>query len=638
MKENKNIERLFQEKFKDFEVQPPQDAWSNIEERLNEKKKKRRVLPFWFKASGIAASLVLGFFLFYFAKDSFFPGIIDRSKPDGGLTNEVPGLVNGKSNTEKTEQQDNEKSGFDQNNPNGVFVQPGEIVTGVDNGRTLNEAGESSSYREDQFVDLEKQQNKRTERGNRSEKNQLVKPSILKKGEALVNNNREENEKAGQNNSDRNSLKWVETEPLTNNNSGISDHKNKQQEGLILQEEGDYQNDLINELKQQQAEQNIADAKTNKTNYQKGKIAIEEDNDGLVNGQGVNNTIVQNNNNGKEKTNVEELLNQINTGKELTEGVIDFNKNEIDGIAEFDNNVKVIDSSLFNNKVLADLEKQIVQDSSQVAEVLKEENALEKLLKEKEEGKNADEKEKEEKRNKWAVSTSAAPVYFNSLTEGSPLDEQFASNTKSYQTSLSYGVGVQYQVTPKLALRAGINNLALSYDTQNVYHSSVLKRSIGTQQLAESTLHVDRTQAAQSVVLYNKSANVYGDVENFTQDEIGSLNQQIGYIEVPFELTYKLLDKKFGIEVIGGMSTLFLQQNEVKLLSEGMEMDFGKANNLNNIHFSSNVGLGFKYVFFKSFQANLQPMFKYQINTFSENAGNFKPYAIGLYTGISYHF
>lgn len=59
MKENKNIERLFQEKFKDFEVMPPTEAWNNIAERLNKKKKKRRIIPFWFKSTGIAASFLL---------------------------------------------------------------------------------------------------------------------------------------------------------------------------------------------------------------------------------------------------------------------------------------------------------------------------------------------------------------------------------------------------------------------------------------------------------------------------------------------------------------------------------------------------------------------------------------------------
>ena len=41
MKDNKNIERLFQEKFKDFEALPPQNSWDIIASRLNEKKKKK---------------------------------------------------------------------------------------------------------------------------------------------------------------------------------------------------------------------------------------------------------------------------------------------------------------------------------------------------------------------------------------------------------------------------------------------------------------------------------------------------------------------------------------------------------------------------------------------------------------------
>ena len=86
------------------------------------------------------------------------------------------------------------------------------------------------------------------------------------------------------------------------------------------------------------------------------------------------------------------------------------------------------------------------------------------------------------------------------------------------------------------------------------------------------------------------------------------------------------------------MSTLFLNENRISLESNGSVLNIGQANNLNDIHFSSNVGLGFKYTFWKSFQANFQPMFKYQINTFSNDSGNFKPYFVGLYSGVSFSF
>src|SRR5690606_532034 len=55
----KKIDRLFQEKFKDFEATPREEVWQNIEAKLK-KKKKRRVVPIWFRLSGAAAVLLIG--------------------------------------------------------------------------------------------------------------------------------------------------------------------------------------------------------------------------------------------------------------------------------------------------------------------------------------------------------------------------------------------------------------------------------------------------------------------------------------------------------------------------------------------------------------------------------------------------
>ena len=45
MSDKKHIDRLFQEGFKDFEATPSDAVWKNLEAKLNEKKKKRRVIP-----------------------------------------------------------------------------------------------------------------------------------------------------------------------------------------------------------------------------------------------------------------------------------------------------------------------------------------------------------------------------------------------------------------------------------------------------------------------------------------------------------------------------------------------------------------------------------------------------------------
>ena len=61
MNDKKNIDRFFQEQFKDFESNPNEQVWKNIQTALNEKK-SRKVLPLWIKLSGIAAAFLVGIF------------------------------------------------------------------------------------------------------------------------------------------------------------------------------------------------------------------------------------------------------------------------------------------------------------------------------------------------------------------------------------------------------------------------------------------------------------------------------------------------------------------------------------------------------------------------------------------------
>ncbi|HEU4497419.1 MAG TPA: hypothetical protein VFR70_10240, partial [Flavobacterium sp.] len=85
MKEKKNIERLFQEKFKDFEAVPPPKIWNNIEAEL-QKKKRRKAIPIWFKLSGAAAVLIISFLIGY----GLLPSRTDESTDIVKQDNNVP--------------------------------------------------------------------------------------------------------------------------------------------------------------------------------------------------------------------------------------------------------------------------------------------------------------------------------------------------------------------------------------------------------------------------------------------------------------------------------------------------------------------------------------------------------------------
>lgn len=549
MKENKNIERLFQEKFKDFEALPPEDSWDFIANRLH-KKKKKRIIPIWFQLSGVAASILL------------FVGLIWNFTAQN-----------------KTEQ---------------LPVFENTIVNGKETNN--NEINSKTKFSTD---------------------------------ESLVYDSKEKN-------NEKNSL---ESDQQNNNKSKIYKENLLNKQNKI---NSGKTNTIItyNEL-EKNTDSNYKRKKKSNNNFKQQRFA-KENSETVVVSNGKKSTTKRKSKYKSNKSNVG-FENEISTDlivadKSSKEQQI--MKNDIDASFEqsttnrtFVTNNDSINSETNNTNVLASTEI-ICKDSTLIAEVLKDTNPLEELLKEKEVGKNED--EKEEKRSKWAISTNASPVYFNSLAEGSSIDEQFNSNSKNYTTTLSIGLAGSYAINDKLSLKTGVNSINLSYNTNDVVFESRMR------EVNNNIPTISRNANASNMVFSSKNGTVNeisGDVENVIIDNnIGALKQNISYIEVPLELSYKLIDKKFGVEIIGGMSTLFLNQNNISLVTNGLEMEVGRANNLNNIHFSSNVGLGFKYSFWKSFNANFQPMFKYQINTFNQNSSNFKPYFIGLYSGISFSF
>jgi hypothetical protein len=269
-------------------------------------------------------------------------------------------------------------------------------------------------------------------------------------------------------------------------------------------------------------------------------------------------------------------------------------------------------------------------DSAAVASLntTKEElNTLGELLKEKEK----DQKPKvEPKENKWQITSNLAPVYLGSSSNGSPIDSQFANNNKEYQNTMSYGLGVNYDVSKKLTLRTGINKVNFEYLTNGVEFFAALE---GRQMASLSS--TNNTNAAPIIV---QNSNFSSGETSMGWTQQGAIEQSMEYFEIPLEISYKILNKKFGVDIIGGFSTLLLNDNNLMVVSNGFSAELGKANNLNSVHFSSNIGLGFRYRFWKSFQANFEPTFKYQLNTFSSNDGGFRPYFIGLYSGVSYRF
>jgi hypothetical protein len=248
----------------------------------------------------------------------------------------------------------------------------------------------------------------------------------------------------------------------------------------------------------------------------------------------------------------------------------------------------------------------------------------------------------EKAKEKWSVGPSVAAVYFNGIGEGSPVHTIFVSNSKSGNVNMSYGVLVAYEVSKKLKVRLGVNKVDYGYTTNQVEFTSSIKGE------APQVENINYVASARGIVvgsLVNTRPetqtipieNAFDVTANSATLE-GNLSQQFGYIEVPLELNYALLDKRFGINVIGGVSSLFLVNNTILLNSGDQTTQMGEANNINDLNFSTNFGVGINYKFSPKLQFSVEPIFKYQLNTFSNTAGNFQPFSVGVFSGFSLRF
>ena len=50
---------------------------------------------------------------------------------------------------------------------------------------------------------------------------------------------------------------------------------------------------------------------------------------------------------------------------------------------------------------------------------------------------------------------------------------------------------------------------------------------------------------------------------HFIKTSNTSVNQSLGFIEIPLEIEYALINKKFGFNIIGGFSSFILSNNEL---------------------------------------------------------------------------
>lgn len=527
MSDKKHIDRLFQEKLKDFEATPDKAVWDKISSQINKDKDDRKVIPFWWKFAGVAAALILLLTV-------------------GNL------IINDSENTTKvveTEKVDSDVNKEDKKN----------------NALVVDEENENFDENIDESI---------------LNKEEVIQPKILNKNNNVANS--DESSNAYENKIKSNRKNYQNTE--TNNSNDYLVNTDNNDVPKPNKSSGQSSNDIKNTIKTPSLNQNA-----------------------------------------NKEVLVENKLNELNVIEENTsEDLIKNNKEERLVVDEENTKITLIKDVVVSNEkeelLIIDEEKEKIALSEEIA--ANKEDIIE---------------EEKESINRWQINPNIAPVYFNSFGKGSSIHKELVENDKSGEINMSYGVNVSYAVNNKLSVKSGVNRVNLGYNTNDIIVYENVDGNMASTDLFRNIKFKDN-RLPQLSFLSKKSVSFRNSPSIIPKESSSLLKQEMTYFEIPLEVKYKLSDKKLGVSLVSGFSTFILSDNKVSYELRGENIELGEASNLNDISYSANIGFGLDYKISKTMSINLDPMFKYQINTFNDTSGDFKPYFIGVYSGINIKF
>lgn len=263
-----------------------------------------------------------------------------------------------------------------------------------------------------------------------------------------------------------------------------------------------------------------------------------------------------------------------------------------------------------------------------------------------------------QKEVRWLVGAQVSPT-FN--VAGSSHSQVYASNMLNSATNpvdIGGGFSVEYKKGKRLSVQSGVYYSGMGQASGNSNHSSgndnLFASADRGAEYFNTSVNID---TKSSKMMMNSAAGVIefssvpsGIVLGANLDEKAMVSnavvvsdarfvQNFEYIEIPLYLRYTIIDSRFDVEMLGGFSSNLLVGNETFMESGDGKNLVGKTQDMQLLNYSGTLGFGLKYGLSKRIFLNVEPRVKYYLNSLNNNSSvTYKPYTVGVFTGLSYEF
>lgn len=255
---------------------------------------------------------------------------------------------------------------------------------------------------------------------------------------------------------------------------------------------------------------------------------------------------------------------------------------------------------------------------------------------------------------KWMVGAAVSPVYsIMQSDQTAEYSRNMANPESNDKLNLGGGLSFEYKTNKKWSFQSGVyynkleqsssNSSSNKYSAQSLvsgldnYFSTPVNEHNGTLEM-NTVAGVIRINNLPSSVQLEGSL----DREMLSSTALVSnanFDQNFEYLEIPLFVKYQVLDAKVGVNLLSGLSTSILVGNNVYLQNNLGREKVGTTNGMVDMNYSGILGLELSYALTSNLYLNIEPRFKYFFNSLNDDSSlSYKPYTLGVYTGISYSF
>ncbi len=259
----------------------------------------------------------------------------------------------------------------------------------------------------------------------------------------------------------------------------------------------------------------------------------------------------------------------------------------------------------------------------------------------------------------WKIGIGVTPGYSSyRVNHSETYSQNMTYSSESGNGNIGGGFSIQYKTSKKLRIESGVY-YAQNGQTSNNSGQLFANREMADYAMAapEKALFVNAVEVSNGNVAMNSTAGVIvmsgtpkgaeinseldaynlGFSNSLVSD--GEFSQVFDFVEIPLYLRYRVLDSKFGIELVGGVNAGIVVGNNAYIDNSYGLQNIGETEDISTVNLSGTVGIGMNYALGKHISVAVEPRLNYYFTSINSNSEiDFRPYRIGIFTGLYYEF